>query len=81
MRRDRFSQGPVQLTDRKRECVIWAARGKSDWEIARILGISDQTVIEHLKHARERYGVGRRTLLAVHALFDGTIGFLDVLRR
>jgi LuxR family transcriptional regulator, quorum-sensing system regulator CciR len=81
MRRDRFSQGPVQLTDRQRECVIWAARGKSDWEIARILGISDQTVIEHLKHARERYGVGRRTLLAVHALFDGTIGFLDVLRR
>ena len=81
MRRTRFSPGPVQLTDRQREVVMWAARGKSDWEIARILGISEQTVIEHLKHARERYGVGRRTLLAVHALFDGTIGFLDVLRR
>jgi len=60
---------------------MWAARGKSDWEIARILGISHQTVIEHLRHARERYGVARRTLLAVHALFDGTIGFLDVLRQ
>ena len=81
MRRARSSQGPVQLTDRQRECVMWAARGKTDWEIARILGLSEQTVIEHLKHARERYGVGRRTLLAVHALFDGTIGFLDVLRR
>jgi LuxR family transcriptional regulator, quorum-sensing system regulator CciR len=81
MRRNRSWKGPVELTDRQRECVMWAARGKSDWEIARILGISDQTVIEHLKHARERYGVGRRTLLAVHALFDGTIGFLDVLRR
>jgi LuxR family quorum-sensing system transcriptional regulator CciR len=81
MRRSRFCQGPVQLTERQREVVMWAARGKSDWEIARILGISEQTVIEHLKHARERYGVGRRTLLAVHALFDGTIGFLEVLRR
>jgi LuxR family quorum-sensing system transcriptional regulator CciR len=81
MRRNRSWKGPVELTDRQRECVMWAARGKSDWEIARILGISEQTVIEHLKHARERYGVGKRTLLAVHALFDGTIGFLDVLRR
>jgi LuxR family quorum-sensing system transcriptional regulator CciR len=81
MRRSRFAASTVQLTDRQRECVLWAARGKSDWEIGRILGISEQTVIEHLKHARERYGVSKRTLLAVHALFEGTIGFLDVLRR
>jgi LuxR family quorum-sensing system transcriptional regulator CciR len=81
MRRRRFASGPVRLTDRQRECVMWAACGKSDWEIGQILGISEETVIEHLKHARERYGVGRRTLLAVHALFDGTIGFMDVLRR
>jgi LuxR family quorum-sensing system transcriptional regulator CciR len=60
---------------------MWAARGKSDWEISRILGISQDTVIEHLRHARERYGVGKRTPLAIHALFDGTIGFLDVLRH
>jgi len=80
MRRARFAAPSIQLTDRQRECVMWAARGKSDWEIARILGISHETVIEHLRHARERYGVGKRTLLAIHALFDGTIGFLDVLR-
>lgn len=81
MRRPSSSSPPVRLTDRQRECVVWAACGKSDWEIARILGISHETVIEHLKHARERYGVGKRTLLAIHALFDGTIGFLEVLRR
>lgn len=79
MRRMRHPIPPVRLTDRQRECVMWAACGKSDWEIAQILGISHETVIEHLKHARERYGVGKRTLLAIHALFDGTIGFLDVL--
>jgi LuxR family quorum-sensing system transcriptional regulator CciR len=81
MRRARFSNRPIQLTERQRECVIWAARGKSDWEIARILGVSEATVGEHLRHAYERYGVGKRALVAVHALFDGTIGFLDVLRR
>lgn len=81
MRRLRVSPGPVVLTDRQRECVMWAARGKSDWEIARVLGVSEATVGEHLRHAYERYGVGKRTLVAIHALFDGTIGFLDVLRR
>lgn len=80
-RRMRRRRSPaIPLTDRQRECLMWAARGKTDWEIARILGISHETVIEHLKHARARYGVGKRTLLAIHALFDGTIGFLDVLR-
>lgn len=81
MRRMQLSRTPVVLTDRQRECVMWTARGKSDWEIARILGISQETVGEHLRNARERYGVGKRTVLAIHALFDGTIGFLDVVRR
>ena len=72
---------PPRLTDRQRDCVVWAARGKSDWEIARILGLSHETVIQYLKRARERYGVSKRTLLAVHALFDGTITFTDVMRR
>lgn len=69
------------LTDRQRDCVVWAARGKSDWEIARILGLSHETVIQYLKRARERYGVSKRTLLAIHALFDGTISFTDILKR
>ena len=82
IRRLREPVSPLpRLTDRQRECVMWAARGKSDWEISQILGVSHETVIQHLKQARERYGVGKRTLLAVHALFDGTIAFIDVLKR
>ena len=69
------------LTDRQRECIVWVARGKSDWEISRILGIQHETVIRHIKQARERYGVAKRTMLAVHALFDGSISFTDVLKR
>lgn len=74
------SFGPT-LTDRQRDCVLWVARGKSDWEISRILGISEETVTRHLKHARERYGVQKRTLLAIRAVFDGSLSFTDVLRR
>jgi LuxR family transcriptional regulator, quorum-sensing system regulator CciR len=70
-----------RLTDRQRDCLVWAARGKTDWEIARILGVSHETVIQYLKRARERYGVTKRTMLAIHALFDGTISFTDILRR
>jgi LuxR family quorum-sensing system transcriptional regulator CciR len=69
------------LTDRQRDCVLWVARGKTDWEIAQILGVSHETVIQHLKQARERYGAPKRALLAVRALFDGLISFSDVFRR
>ncbi len=79
--RDTDTQPRPRLTDRQRDCVFWAARGKSDWEIAKILGISHETIIQHLKQARERYGVGKRTQLTVHALFDGTLSFTDVISR
>ena len=72
---------PPILTDRQRDCLLWAARGKSDWEISRILGVGEETVTCHLKQARERYGVSKRTLLAIRALFDGTLSFTDVLKR
>lgn len=69
------------LTDRQRDCVLWAARGKSDWEISRILGVGEETVIRHIKQARERYGVQKRTLLAIRTLFDGTLSFNDILKH
>jgi LuxR family quorum-sensing system transcriptional regulator CciR len=72
---------PPRLTDRQRDCLMWAARGKTAWETSRILGVSQETVVQHLKQARERYGVANGTLLAVCALFDGTISFAEVLKR
>ena len=53
------------------------ARGKTDWEISQILGIGQETVIQHMKDARDRYGVTKRTLLAIRALFEGQISFAD----
>lgn len=67
-----------RLTDRQRDCLIWAARGKTAWESSRILGISEETVVRHLKQARGRYGVDKQTLLLIRALFDGIISFADI---
>lgn len=70
-----------RLTERQIECLIWAARGKTDWEIAKILGVRHDTIIRHLKQAREIYDVRKRTQLTVEALNDGSISFADILQR
>ncbi len=69
-----------KLSDRQRECLLWTARGKTASETALILGISTETVIQHLKMARERYEVHCKQSLIVSALFDGLIGYRDVVR-
>jgi LuxR family transcriptional regulator, quorum-sensing system regulator CciR len=71
----------AQLTDRQRECLIWVARGKTDWEIAQILGVAHHTVVMHLKQARDRFGGGKRTSLVAQALYDTSISFPDIFRR
>ena len=68
------------LSDRQRECLLWVARGKTSAETAIILGIATETVIQHLKMARERYQVHCKQSLIVSALFDGLIGFSDIIR-
>lgn len=69
------------LTERQRECVAWVAAGKTDWEIGQILGISEETVTDHLKNARDRYGGGKRTSLVARALYDTSITFPDIFKR
>ncbi|MGF7148940.1 LuxR family quorum-sensing system transcriptional regulator CciR [Sphingomonas zeicaulis] len=64
----------TKLTRRQIQCVELAAEGKTDWEIGRILGLSEETVTKYMNAARGRYGVARRTQLIVAALRDGSIG-------
>lgn len=53
------------LTGRQREIVHWTARGLSNKQIARQLGISHETVKAHLRQAFRTQGVhGRIALLA-----------------
>jgi LuxR family transcriptional activator of conjugal transfer of Ti plasmids len=41
-----------ELSQRERECLLWAARGKTYAEIALILGCSFASVKTHLDHCR-----------------------------
>jgi DNA-binding CsgD family transcriptional regulator len=66
-----------QLSRRQLQCLRLLAAGKTDWEIARILGISESTAHQYVKSARAAYDVVSRTQLVVQALSDGTIGFQE----
>jgi len=69
------------LTSRQLDCVLLVARGKSDWEIGKLLGIAPETAHQHVEMAKRRYGVPTRTQLVVRALFDNQLGFQDVINR
>lgn len=70
---------PVKLTDRQLECIVLVARGKTDWEIGTILGISEQTVKQHIADARSRYDVPKRMQVVLRALFDGAVPLSEML--
>jgi LuxR family quorum-sensing system transcriptional regulator CciR len=70
---------PPRLTQRQLDCVVLAARGKSNWVAGKLLGLSPDTVHKYLESAKRRYGVSSRTELVVRALYDGQLSFSDVI--
>jgi len=42
--------GPA-LTARERECLTWSSKGKTAWEVSRIIGVAERTVNFHLQNA------------------------------
>jgi DNA-binding NarL/FixJ family response regulator len=74
-RPDFSSPEPLQkqlgLTPRESEVLLWVAQGKSNVDIASILGASENTVKKHLQNLFEKLGVDSRnaaTLLALEHL-------------
>jgi DNA-binding CsgD family transcriptional regulator len=62
----------ADLTDRQREIARWVAAGKTNPEIAAILGISARTVQKHLEHIFERLAVPTRSALTAAVLAPDT---------
>ncbi len=60
------------LTPRERQILAWVARGKTNPEIAQILGIAPSTVRKHLENVYAKLGVRTRTAAAARLL-----GLLD----
>jgi|HubBroStandDraft_1064217.scaffolds.fasta_scaffold187078_2 LuxR family quorum-sensing system transcriptional regulator SolR len=61
-------QARIPLTARERECIKWAADGKTAWEIGKILGITERTAIFHTNNITRKLGAVNKTQAIVRAL-------------
>jgi len=63
----------ISLTDRERECLTWAAFGKTNREIGDILGISHRTVDHHMANSMAKLEATTREYAIVKALVTKVI--------
>ncbi len=73
-----LAQGPlkiqkVSLTPREKECLLWAAEGKTAWEIGAIINASERTAVFHLQNAANKMGVKNRQHAISRAVSQGLI--------
>jgi len=61
------------LSDKERDILSWAARGKTDYEIGIILGISNHTVDWHMRNIFKKLEANHRVLAIVKAISYGLI--------
>ena len=65
---------PVVLTSREKEVLLWAARGKTNWEISRLIQRSEATVNFHIQRAMRKLKASNRCQAAVRAAQFNLIG-------
>jgi DNA-binding NarL/FixJ family response regulator len=65
------------LTDREKQVLKLVAEGRSNKEVAEVLGISVKTAMSHREHVMEKLGVHNRTELVRFALKKGVIRVED----
>ena len=70
----------IGLTASERDCLVLAARGKTDWEIGRILGMSQRQVHYMIERAKTRAGVATRVQAIVHAFASGELAIAEAMR-
>lgn len=63
----------ARLTPREIDCLRWCSRGKTNWEISRILDLSERTVEHYLSRANRKLGTTNRTQAVARALKLGLI--------
>ena len=63
----------VVLTIREKDCLQWSAMGKTSWEMAKILNISERTANFHIGNAMQKLGVSSRHQAVARAISQGLI--------
>ena len=71
--RPKSDPASLGLTPREFEVLGWLVQGKGNKEIARKLGIEEQTVKNHLRPIFQKFGVVRRTELLVKVFEKGIV--------
>ncbi|WP_313903251.1 helix-turn-helix domain-containing protein [Rhizobium leguminosarum] len=61
------------LSPREKECLLWIAQGKTSWETAVIMGISENTVAFHVKNCLRKLDVRTRTAAVATATRFGLL--------
>ena len=61
------------LTARERECVAWACEGKTSWEISKILGLSERTVIFHMTNCIRKTQTSNRQQAIAKSILNGYV--------
>jgi transcriptional regulator EpsA len=64
----------VVVTEREREILRWVAAGKSNWEIGKILRISEYTVKNHVQSVLKKLSATTRVQAVTKAISGGLIG-------
>lgn len=71
---DALADRPINLSPRETECLAWTARGKTTWEIAQILCLSDSTVNYYLRNAMKKLSVHTKAHAVSKAVVLGLFG-------
>jgi len=63
----------ARLTRREHDILLWVCEGKTDWEISRILGISQHSADKYARRLKEKLNASTRTHLVAQAFRLGLI--------
>src|SRR3569832_2289050 len=66
-------EGARVLSQRERQCLAWAARGKTVADAAILIGISPRTVVFHLEKARQKLNAASIAQCVAEAMRRGLL--------
>jgi DNA-binding CsgD family transcriptional regulator len=68
-----FKQPQYHLSPRELSVLLWMKEGKTNWEIAKILGLSERTVRFHVCRIFKKLDVSSRTQAVARAMGNGLL--------
>ena len=68
-----------KLTPRESECLIWASRGKTIWETAKILNLSESTVREYLCNTMKKLDATTKVAAVSKAILGNEIPYTELV--